>query len=101
MENITSCLRALQALLDVSWPRAKIGTDQVSGRRTRTQVEVSGRVRVADVLLPSGSERGAAQRPPQADGDQRVSVCPARRVGPAAAGRDGGSGARQGETAQC
>ena len=29
MENITSCLRALQALLDVSWPRAKIGNDQV------------------------------------------------------------------------
>ncbi|XP_071403558.1 HEAT repeat-containing protein 5A-like, partial [Centroberyx affinis] len=28
MENITSCLRALQALLDVSWPRAKVGTDQ-------------------------------------------------------------------------
>ncbi|XP_076604038.1 HEAT repeat-containing protein 5A isoform X2 [Chaetodon auriga] len=28
MENITSCLRALQALLDVSWPRAKIGNDQ-------------------------------------------------------------------------
>uniref|UniRef100_A0A3Q3XDT8 HEAT repeat-containing protein 5A n=1 Tax=Mola mola TaxID=94237 RepID=A0A3Q3XDT8_MOLML len=28
MENITSCLRALQVLLDVSWPRAKIGTDQ-------------------------------------------------------------------------
>ncbi|XP_059208691.1 LOW QUALITY PROTEIN: HEAT repeat-containing protein 5A [Centropristis striata] len=31
MENITSCLRALQALLDVSWPRAKIGTDQALG----------------------------------------------------------------------
>lgn len=28
MENITSCLRALRALLDVSWPRAKIGNDQ-------------------------------------------------------------------------
>ncbi|XP_029900277.1 HEAT repeat-containing protein 5A isoform X2 [Myripristis murdjan] len=28
MENITSCLRALQALLDVSWPRAKVGNDQ-------------------------------------------------------------------------
>uniref|UniRef100_A0A665U7E2 HEAT repeat-containing protein 5A n=1 Tax=Echeneis naucrates TaxID=173247 RepID=A0A665U7E2_ECHNA len=28
MENITSCLQALQALLDVSWPRAKIGNDQ-------------------------------------------------------------------------
>ncbi|XP_041809707.1 HEAT repeat-containing protein 5A isoform X2 [Chelmon rostratus] len=28
MENITSCLRALQALLDVFWPRAKIGNDQ-------------------------------------------------------------------------
>ncbi|KAF3700710.1 HEAT repeat-containing protein 5A [Channa argus] len=28
MENITSCLRALQALLDVSWPRARIGNDQ-------------------------------------------------------------------------
>ncbi|KAM7403791.1 hypothetical protein PAMA_004293 [Pampus argenteus] len=28
MENITSCLKALQALLDVSWPRAKIGNDQ-------------------------------------------------------------------------
>uniref|UniRef100_A0A673BXE7 HEAT repeat-containing protein 5A n=1 Tax=Sphaeramia orbicularis TaxID=375764 RepID=A0A673BXE7_9TELE len=30
MENITSCLRALQALLDVPWPRARIGHDQVS-----------------------------------------------------------------------
>lgn len=29
MDNITSCLRALQVLLDVSWPRAKIGSDQV------------------------------------------------------------------------
>ncbi|TDG98505.1 hypothetical protein EPR50_G00201100 [Perca flavescens] len=28
MENITSCLRALQALLDIPWPRAKIGSDQ-------------------------------------------------------------------------
>ncbi|XP_039994056.1 HEAT repeat-containing protein 5A isoform X3 [Xiphias gladius] len=28
MANITSCLQALQALLDVSWPRAKIGNDQ-------------------------------------------------------------------------
>ncbi|TNN87383.1 HEAT repeat-containing protein 5A [Liparis tanakae] len=31
MENITSCLRALQALLDVPWTRAKIGTDQALG----------------------------------------------------------------------
>lgn len=29
MENIVSCLRALQALLDVPWPRARIGVDQV------------------------------------------------------------------------
>ena len=36
MENITSCLRALQALLDVSWPRAKIGNDQV-----RTQLDLN------------------------------------------------------------
>ncbi|XP_062973856.1 HEAT repeat-containing protein 5A isoform X2 [Elgaria multicarinata webbii] len=28
MENITSCLHALQALLDVPWPRSKIGSDQ-------------------------------------------------------------------------
>ncbi|XP_058470663.1 HEAT repeat-containing protein 5A isoform X2 [Solea solea] len=28
MENITSCLRALQVLLDAPWPRAKIGNDQ-------------------------------------------------------------------------
>ncbi|XP_070698755.1 HEAT repeat-containing protein 5A [Pempheris klunzingeri] len=28
MENITSCLQALQVLLEVSWPRAKIGNDQ-------------------------------------------------------------------------
>ncbi|XP_031435784.1 HEAT repeat-containing protein 5A isoform X2 [Clupea harengus] len=28
MENITSCLQALQALLDVPWPRAKVGNDQ-------------------------------------------------------------------------
>lgn len=31
MENIISCLRALQALLDVPWPRARIGLDQVGG----------------------------------------------------------------------
>ncbi|XP_011618311.2 LOW QUALITY PROTEIN: HEAT repeat-containing protein 5A [Takifugu rubripes] len=29
MENIISCLRALQALFDVPWPRARIGIDQV------------------------------------------------------------------------
>ncbi|CAL8233951.1 unnamed protein product, partial [Arctogadus glacialis] len=29
IENITSCLRALQALLSVGWPRAKVGNDQV------------------------------------------------------------------------
>ncbi|CAL8283222.1 unnamed protein product [Lota lota] len=29
IENITSCLRALQALLSVSWPRSKVGNDQV------------------------------------------------------------------------
>ncbi|XP_057714513.1 HEAT repeat-containing protein 5A isoform X2 [Corythoichthys intestinalis] len=29
MENITSCLRALQALLDVSWARGKIACDQL------------------------------------------------------------------------
>uniref|UniRef100_H3CA84 HEAT repeat-containing protein 5A n=1 Tax=Tetraodon nigroviridis TaxID=99883 RepID=H3CA84_TETNG len=29
MENICSCLRALQALLDVAWPRARMGMDQV------------------------------------------------------------------------
>uniref|UniRef100_A0A8C2ZDS5 HEAT repeat containing 5A n=1 Tax=Cyclopterus lumpus TaxID=8103 RepID=A0A8C2ZDS5_CYCLU len=29
MENITSCLRSLQALLDVAWPRTRIGNDQV------------------------------------------------------------------------
>ncbi|XP_054827797.1 HEAT repeat-containing protein 5A [Eublepharis macularius] len=28
MENITACLHALQALLDVPWPRSKIGSDQ-------------------------------------------------------------------------
>ncbi|XP_047467316.1 HEAT repeat-containing protein 5A [Mugil cephalus] len=28
MENIISCLKSLQALLDVSWPRAKIGNNQ-------------------------------------------------------------------------
>ncbi|KAL0968979.1 hypothetical protein UPYG_G00220780 [Umbra pygmaea] len=28
MENISSCLRALQALLHVSWPRSKVGNDQ-------------------------------------------------------------------------
>ncbi|KAM3852279.1 HEAT repeat-containing protein 5A [Vipera latastei] len=28
MENITACLDALQVLLEVSWPRAKIGSDQ-------------------------------------------------------------------------
>ncbi|NXJ79299.1 HTR5A protein, partial [Trogon melanurus] len=29
MENIIACLRALQALFDVPWPRSKIGGDQV------------------------------------------------------------------------
>ncbi|XP_021099488.1 HEAT repeat-containing protein 5A isoform X6 [Heterocephalus glaber] len=31
MESITACLHALQALLDVPWPRSKIGTDQDLG----------------------------------------------------------------------
>uniref|UniRef100_A0A670I8P6 HEAT repeat-containing protein 5A n=1 Tax=Podarcis muralis TaxID=64176 RepID=A0A670I8P6_PODMU len=30
MENITSCLHALRVLLDVPWPRSKIGGDQLS-----------------------------------------------------------------------
>lgn len=34
MANITSCLRALRALLDISWPRAKISNDQVRFRRS-------------------------------------------------------------------
>lgn len=29
MENILSCLRALQALLGVPWHRSKVGSDQV------------------------------------------------------------------------
>uniref|UniRef100_A0A7M4E4K2 HEAT repeat-containing protein 5A n=1 Tax=Crocodylus porosus TaxID=8502 RepID=A0A7M4E4K2_CROPO len=29
MDNITACLHALQALLDVPWPRAKVGGDQL------------------------------------------------------------------------
>ena len=32
MESITACLHALQALLDVPWPRSKIGSDQVISR---------------------------------------------------------------------
>ncbi|XP_048217876.1 HEAT repeat-containing protein 5A isoform X3 [Perognathus longimembris pacificus] len=31
MESITACLHALQALLDVPWPRSKIGSDQNLG----------------------------------------------------------------------
>ncbi|XP_049994757.1 HEAT repeat-containing protein 5A isoform X3 [Alexandromys fortis] len=31
MESITTCLRALQVLLDVPWPRSKIGSDQDLG----------------------------------------------------------------------
>ncbi|XP_019374461.1 PREDICTED: HEAT repeat-containing protein 5A isoform X1 [Gavialis gangeticus] len=31
MDNITACLHALQALLDVPWPRAKVGGDQELG----------------------------------------------------------------------
>uniref|UniRef100_H0X8A5 HEAT repeat-containing protein 5A n=1 Tax=Otolemur garnettii TaxID=30611 RepID=H0X8A5_OTOGA len=31
MESITACLNALQALLDVPWPRSKIGSDQDLG----------------------------------------------------------------------
>ncbi|XP_036114820.1 HEAT repeat-containing protein 5A isoform X2 [Molossus molossus] len=31
MESITACLHALQALLDVPWPRSKIGSDQELG----------------------------------------------------------------------
>lgn len=29
MEDINSCLQALQALLEVPWPRSKVGNDQV------------------------------------------------------------------------
>uniref|UniRef100_A0A8C2G6A0 HEAT repeat-containing protein 5A n=1 Tax=Cyprinus carpio TaxID=7962 RepID=A0A8C2G6A0_CYPCA len=31
MENIDSCLQALQALLEVPWPRSKVGNDQTLG----------------------------------------------------------------------
>lgn len=31
MESITACLHALQALLDVPWPRCKVGSDHVGG----------------------------------------------------------------------
>ncbi|XP_070776216.1 HEAT repeat-containing protein 5A [Enoplosus armatus] len=58
MENITSCLRALQALLDVSWPRAKIGSDQalsvellsVLHRLMVTRESVSVQLAVLDLL---------------------------------------------------
>ncbi|XP_074548207.1 HEAT repeat-containing protein 5A isoform X2 [Halichoeres trimaculatus] len=58
MENITSCLRALQALLDVSWPRAKIGNDQalsvellsVLHRLMVTRESVSIQLAVLDLL---------------------------------------------------
>ncbi|XP_062252890.1 HEAT repeat-containing protein 5A isoform X1 [Platichthys flesus] len=58
MQNITSCLRALQALLDVSWPRAKIGNDQalsvellsVLHRLMVTRESVSVQLAVMDLL---------------------------------------------------
>ncbi|XP_030575487.1 HEAT repeat-containing protein 5A isoform X2 [Archocentrus centrarchus] len=58
MENITSCLRALQVLLDVSWPRAKIGNDQalsvellsVLHRLMVTRESVSVQLAVLDLL---------------------------------------------------
>ncbi|XP_028251325.1 HEAT repeat-containing protein 5A isoform X3 [Parambassis ranga] len=58
MENITSCLRALQALLDVSWPRAKIGNNQVLSvellsvlhRLMVTRESVSVQLAVLDLL---------------------------------------------------
>ncbi|KAM7376460.1 hypothetical protein PAMP_006191 [Pampus punctatissimus] len=58
MENITSCLKALQALLDVSWPRAKIGNDQalsvellsVLHRLMVTREAVSIQLAVLDLL---------------------------------------------------
>ncbi|XP_038585677.1 HEAT repeat-containing protein 5A isoform X2 [Micropterus salmoides] len=58
MENITSCLRALQALLDISWPRAKIGNDQalsvellsVLHRLMVTRESVSVQLAVLDLL---------------------------------------------------
>uniref|UniRef100_A0A3Q4I408 HEAT repeat containing 5a n=1 Tax=Neolamprologus brichardi TaxID=32507 RepID=A0A3Q4I408_NEOBR len=58
MENITSCLRALQVLLEVSWPRAKIGNDQalsvellsVLHRLMVTRESVSVQLAVLDLL---------------------------------------------------
>uniref|UniRef100_A0A8D0DBZ6 HEAT repeat-containing protein 5A n=1 Tax=Sander lucioperca TaxID=283035 RepID=A0A8D0DBZ6_SANLU len=58
MENITSCLRALQALLDIPWPRAKIGSDQalsvellsVLHRLMVTRESVSVQLAVLDLL---------------------------------------------------
>ncbi|XP_008312892.1 HEAT repeat-containing protein 5A isoform X2 [Cynoglossus semilaevis] len=58
MENITSCLRALQALFDVPWPRAKIGNDQalsvellsVLHRLMVTREAVSVQLPVLDLL---------------------------------------------------
>ncbi|TKS86123.1 HEAT repeat-containing protein 5A [Collichthys lucidus] len=58
MENITSCLRALQALLDVPWPRTKIGNDhalsvellRVLHRLMVTRESVSVQLAVLDLL---------------------------------------------------
>uniref|UniRef100_A0AAX7UN42 HEAT repeat-containing protein 5A n=1 Tax=Astatotilapia calliptera TaxID=8154 RepID=A0AAX7UN42_ASTCA len=58
METITSCLRALQVLLEVSWPRAKIGNDQalsvellsVLHRLMVTRESVSVQLAVLDLL---------------------------------------------------
>lgn len=97
MENITSCLRALEALLDVPWPRAKIGNDQV-GVQVLLQYWFED---CSDRLFVSGSQCGAAQRPPQAHGDQGVAVRSAGCVEFTAADCLGRPGARQRETPQC
>lgn len=55
----------------------------------------------SDCLSVSGPECGAAQRPPQAHGDQGVAECPAGCVEFAAAGCLCCPGARQRETPQC
>uniref|UniRef100_A0A8P4GPC7 HEAT repeat-containing protein 5A n=1 Tax=Dicentrarchus labrax TaxID=13489 RepID=A0A8P4GPC7_DICLA len=82
MENITSCLRALQALLDVSWPRAKIGNDQalsvellsVLHRLMVTRESVSVQLAVLDLLrqIVTAAQEHVREKRHSAEGE---SVC--------------------------
>lgn len=58
MENITACLHTLQVLLNVPWPRSKIGSDQVTISFRNALSDLLGVVVCFDNSFSPTSQRG-------------------------------------------